>query len=379
MKNLNLIATATFGLEATVKREITRLGCDIAASSDGRIDFTGDFADLARANLWLRASDRILLKMGEFAATTFDQLFEQTKALPWEDFITADGHFTVTGKSIKSGLFSVPDCQSIVKKAVVERLKTKYNMDWFPETGPIYKIQVALLKDVATLTIDTTGAGLHKRAYRAITSAAPIKETLAAAMIELSYWRKDRILLDPMCGSGTIAIEAALMGKNIAPGLNRDFVSEGWPQIDAKIWKDAREEAKSKINNGEIAPIYARDIDKELVAQAKANAKAAGVDDLIQFEVSDVADIALPGEYGVMITNPPYGQRLGEAPQLRRIYGALKRLFPKDGTWSAYIITSDEEFEKHFGRRANAKRKLFNGATKTDYYQYQGPRPPKNN
>ena len=377
MSKLNFIATATFGLEATVKREITRLGCDITASADGRIDFTGDFADLARANFWLRASDRVLLKMGEFKATTFDELFEQTKALPWENFITSDGHFTVTGKSIKSGLFSVPDCQAIVKKAVVERLKTKYNIDWFPETGPIYKIQVALLKDMATLTIDTTGAGLHKRGYRAVTSAAPIKETLAAAMIELSYWRKDRILLDPMCGSGTIAIEAAMMAKNIAPGLNREFVSEGWPQIDSKIWKNAREEARDKINNSNIAPIFASDVDKELIAQAKANATAAGVADYIQFDVADVANIKLPGEYGVMITNPPYGQRLGEEGELRRIYAALRRLFPKGSTWSAYVITSDEDYERHFGRRANAKRKLFNGATKTDYYQYQGPRPPR--
>ena len=375
MKKLNLIATTTFGLEATVKREITRLGCDITAASDGRIDFTGDFADLARTNLWLRASDRVLLKMGEFTATTFDALFEQTKALPWEDFITADGHFTVTGKSIKSGLFSVPDCQAIVKKAVVERLKTKYNLDWFPETGPVYKIQVALLKDMATLTIDTTGAGLHKRGYRAVTSAAPIKETLAAAMIELSYWRRDRVLLDPMCGSGTIAIEAALMAKNIAPGLNRDFISEGWPQIDAKIWQQAREEARAAMYNDEIAPIYASDIDAGLVAQARANAAAVGVADFIKFDVADVAKITLPGEYGVMITNPPYGQRLGETDQLRHIYGALRRLFPKNTTWSAYVITSDEDFEKHFGRKANAKRKLFNGATKTDYYQYQGPRP----
>ncbi|MCL2376939.1 MAG: class I SAM-dependent RNA methyltransferase [Defluviitaleaceae bacterium] len=377
MDKLNLIATTTFGLEATVKREIGRLGCDITASSDGRIDFLGNFEDLARANIWLRASDRVLLKMGEFTATTFDELFEQTKALPWENFITADGHFTVTGKSIKSGLFSVPDCQAIVKKAVVERLKTKYHMDWFPETGPVYKIQVALLKDVATLTIDTTGDGLHKRGYRAVTSAAPIKETLAAAMIELSYWNKSRILLDPMCGSGTIAIEAALMAKNIAPGLSRSFVSESWPQIEAKIWQAARDEARATINPDEIAPIYANDVDAQVLEQAKANAKAAGVADFINFAVADVANITLPGEYGVVITNPPYGQRLGEDAQLRRIYAALKRLLPKDTTWSAYIITSDEEFERHFGRKANAKRKLFNGATKTDYYQYQGPRPPR--
>jgi putative N6-adenine-specific DNA methylase len=236
-----------------------------------------------------------------------------------------------------------------------------------------------LLKNAATLTIDTTGAGLHKRGYRAVTSTAPIKETLAAAMIELSYWRKNRVLLDPMCGSGTIAIEAALMAKNMAPGLSRAFVAEGWPQIDAKIWKDARQEARALINQDEIAPIFAADVNGELIAQARDNAKAAGVGEYVRFDVADVADIALPGDYGVMITNPPYGQRLGEAEQMRHIYNALKRLFPKDSTWSAYIITSDEEFEKFFGRKANAKRKLFNGATKTDYYQYQGPRPLRGN
>ena len=377
MDKLNLIATTTFGLEATVKREITRLGYNITASLDGRIDFSGDLAAIARTNLWLRASDRVLLKMGEFTATTFDQLFESVKALPWENFITQDGKFTVVGKSIKSTLFSVPDCQAIVKKAVVERLKTVYPTDWFAETGPVYKIQIALLKDTATLTIDTTGSGLHKRGYRAVTSAAPIKETLAASMIELSYWRKNRILLDPMCGSGTIAIEAALMAKNIAPGIKREFVSEDWPQISPKIWQEAREEAQSSIFNEEIAPIYAYDIDPKLIDQAKDNAKKAGVADLINFKAADVSNISLPGEYGVMITNPPYGQRLGGDEELRRIYAALKRLFPKDSTWSVYVITSDEEFEQRFGRRANAKRKLFNGATKTDYYQYHGPKPPR--
>lgn len=377
MDKLNLIATTTFGLEATVKREITRLGYDITASLDGRIDFAGDLPAIARTNLWLRSSDRVLLKMGEFTANTFDQLFEGAKALPWENFITQDGKFTVVGKSIKSTLFSVPDCQAIVKKAVVERLKTVYPTDWFAETGPVYKIQIALLKDTATLTIDTTGSGLHKRGYRAITSAAPIKETLAASMIELSYWRKNRILLDPMCGSGTIVIEAALMAKNIAPGINRQFISEGWPQIAPQIWKQAREEARNSIFNEEIAPIYAYDIDPKLVEQAKDNAKKAGVADLIHFGASDVANISLPGEYGVMISNPPYGQRLGGDEELRRIYNALKSLFPKDSTWSAYVITSDEEFEQRFGRKVNAKRKLFNGATKTDYYQYHGPKPPR--
>ena len=376
MDKLNLIATATFGLEATVKREITRLGYSIAASADGKVEFFGDIAAIPRANVWLRAADRVLLKMGEFRTKTFDQLFEQTKALPWEDFITEDGQFTVVGKSVKSTLFSVPDCQAIVKKAVVERLKTKYPVDWFAETGPVYKIQIALLKDVATLTIDTTGDGLHKRGYRTIASTAPIKETLAAAMIELSYWRRNRILLDPMCGSGTIPIEAALMAKNIAPGLNRAFVSEHWPQISSKIWADARDEARGAVYDGEIAPIFASDVDPRLVAQARDNAKKAGVADLIDFKTADIGDIKLPGEYGVMISNPPYGQRLGDDAGLKHIYANLQRLLPKNSTWSAYIITADEDFWRHFGRKADAMRKLFNGATKTDYYQYHGPRPP---
>ena len=375
MDKINLIATSTFGIEATVKREITSLGYDITASADGRLEFCGDAAAIARANIWLRSADRVLLKMGEFTATTFDELFERTKALPWESFITQDGHFTVVGKSIKSTLFSVPDCQAIVKKAVVERLKTKYPVDWFDETGPKYKIQVALLKDVATLTIDTTGDGLHKRGYRALTSAAPIKETLAAAMIELSYWRKHRILLDPMCGSGTIAIEAALMAKNIAPGLERTFVSEEWPQIGKNIWDAAREEARAAIFTSAIAPIFASDIDGKLIGQARDNAKKAGVERYIRFEKKPVANLEILSEYGVMISNPPYGQRLGQEDEILQIYADLGRLFPKDTTWSMYIITSDNEFEQHFGRKATARRKLFNGATKTVYYQYHGPKP----
>ncbi|MCL2620401.1 MAG: class I SAM-dependent RNA methyltransferase [Defluviitaleaceae bacterium] len=377
MNNLNFIATATFGLEATVKRELTKLGAKITGASDGRVDFSGSWADMARANLWLRASDRILLNMGDFTATTFDDLFEQTKALPWEDFITKDGKFTVEGKSIKSTLFSVPDCQAIVKKAVVERLKTKYKMDWFPETGAVYKIQVGLLRDVATLTIDTTGAGLHKRGYRETTSKAPIKETLAAGMLELSFWKRHKVLLDPMCGSGTIPIEVALIAKNIAPGLNRSFVSETWEQIDKSIWTDAREEAKSNIYTGEIAPIHASDIDAQVIAHAKESAVKAGVADLVNFTVSDIAKVKIPDDYSVLMTNPPYGQRIGTKGDLLKIYNHLARLVPKNSTSAAYIITSDEEFQTHFGRKADARRKLFNGATKTDYYQYHGPKPPR--
>jgi putative N6-adenine-specific DNA methylase len=321
MDNLNFIATATFGLEAVVKRELSRMDFKITSGSDGRVDFCGNFSDMARANIGLRAADRVLLVVGEFEARTFDELFEQTKALPWEDFISADGIFPVDGKSIKSALFSVPDCQAIVKKAVVERLKTKYKLDWFPETGPVYRIQVALLKDKATLTIDTTGAGLHKRGYRAITSKAPIRETLAAGMVDLSYWRPGRILLDPMCGSGTIPIEAALIAKNQAPGLSRNFVSEDWPQIDKNIWEEVRVGATALGRpSPETTPlIYASDIDPKLVAQAKNNAEKAGVADLISFSAADIANVELPGEYGVIITNPPYGQRLGDRQELPQV------------------------------------------------------------
>lgn len=372
----NYIATASFGLEATVKREVAGLGFGITGVLDGRIDFEGGFDAIPKANLWLRSADRLLLKMGEFDALTFDELFEGTKALPWDEFITIDGKFTVTGKSIKSQLFSVPDCQSIVKKAVVEKLKLKYKIDYFEETGPEYKIQVALLKNRVTLTIDTTGPGLHKRGYRPAAAPAPLKETMAAAMLELSYWRKDRVLCDPFCGGGTIAIEAALMAKNIAPGLNRTFVSEEWPQIPAMMWKNARGEAKAAIDTRFNPEIYAFDIDPRAISASERNAKNAGVRDCIRFETRGVGEVEAPVEYGVVVTNPPYGERIGEISEIRGLYKELKRAFG-NGKWSVYVITSDEEFEKYYGKKADAKRKLYSGMIKTDYYQFFGERPPK--
>lgn len=374
---LNLIATSTFGLEATVKREIAAMGYEISAVSDGRIDFHGDLSAVVNANLSLGASDRVLLNVGEFEAYTFDELFEKTKALNWQEWITKDGKFTVTGKSIKSKLFSVSDCQAIVKKAVVEKLKKFYRVDWFEETGPEYKIQVALLKDKVTLTIDTTGPSLHKRGYRNMSLTAPIKETLAYALIELSYWRKDRILFDPFCGSGTIAIEAAMKARNIAPGLFRSFACEGWPQIPKSLWIEGRKEKYEKINFEFMPEIFATDIDSTAIETAKRCANDAKVLDCIRFECKDIKDVVLPGEYGVVITNPPYGERLvseAEANELYRVLGSLVR--GKD-TWSAYVITSCEDFEKMYGKKADAKRKLFNGNVKTDYYQYYGKRPPK--
>ena len=377
MEKLNYIATSTFGLEATVKREVAHLGYEITSVSDGRIDFCGDITAIAEANLWLRCADRVILNVGEFNALTFDELFEGTKALPWERWITKDAKFTVTGKSVKSKLFSVSDCQAIVKKAVVERLKKTYHIDWFEETGAEYKIQVGLLRDTVTLTIDTTGPGLHKRGYREHHAEAPIKETLAAALVELSYYKKDRILLDPMCGSGTIPIEAALIAKNIAPGIKRRFVSETWAQIDKGIWQAAREKAKDSIDKSSKLQIYGSDLDGRAGVLAIHNAKRAGVADCITFDVKDLKDVKLPGSYGVAICNPPYGERIGKATTVEGLYRQIGATFAEDDTWSVYVLTSYEEFERLYGRRADAKRKLFNGMIKTDYFQFLGPRPPR--
>ena len=377
MPILHLIATTTFGLEASVKREIQKLGFSDIQVSDGRIDFTGDESAVPRANIWLRSADRVFLCIGEFKALTFDELFEGVKALPWDEWIPADGKFTVVGKSVKSQLFSVSDCQAIVKKAVVEKLKQKYHMEWFPETGAEYKIQVGLLRDVATLVIDTSGPGLHKRGYRQDSVIAPIKETLAAAMIELSYWRKDRVLLDPMCGSGTIPIEAALIAKNIAPGIMRRFAAEKWERLGAKIWDEARQEAKDAIDHNAVPRIYASDVDRRATDHAKRNAIKADVKRYIQFETKPLKDVVLPSEYGVAIMNPPYGERIGEKNDVEELYRGLGQLLGREPKWSTYVITSYEGFEKLFGRKADAKRKLFNGMLKTDYYQYYGERPPR--
>lgn len=377
MSKINLIASSTFGLEAVVKREILALGFENVKTYDGRVEFTGDEADIVKANLWLRCAGRVWIKMGSFTAVTFDQLFEQTKALPWGDWIPEDGKFTVIGKSVKSTLFSVSDCQAIVKKAVVEKLKQKYHTDWFDETGASYTIQVGILKDVVTLAIDTSGSGLHKRGYRENAMDAPLKETLASAMVQLSFWKKDRILLDPFCGSGTIPIEAAMLARNIAPGLNRKFACEQWERIGQQIWKEARIAAYKAIQYDVTPEIYGSDIDSQAIALAEENAVKAGVDDCIQFEVKSSRHVKLPGKYGVMITNPPYGERIGELKEVEQLYRALGELMKEDTTWSSYVITSMEYFESLFGRKADKKRKLFNGRIKTDYYQFEGPRPPK--
>ena len=378
MQKLNLTATTAFGLEAIVKRESEALRFTDIAVKDGRIDFKGNVETIATANLWLRSADRILLRMGQFTALTFDELFEQTKALNWADWIPKNGKFTVLGKSVRSKLFSMSDIQSIVKKSIVEKLKQTYHIEHFPEDGAEYTVQASLLKDTATLTIDTTGVrmGLHKRGYRAKSAIAPIKETMAAALISLSYWKPDRVLLDPTCGSGTIPIEAALMAKNIAPGLSRSFVSETWPQIESQVWKNARQQAYTSINTFAEPLIFGSDIDPAAIELAKANAIEAGVDDCINFEQKPLEQVALPGKYGIAISNPPYGERLGRMNEVHQLYANMGRLF-NDPTWSVYVLTSDEFFESAFGKKANAKRKLFNGNIKTDYYQYYGERPPK--
>ena len=379
MKKLELIATATFGLEAVVKRELQDLGFTDMAVSDGKVSFAAHIKAIPRCNLWLRSADRLLVKIGEFKALSFDELFEKTKALPWGDWITHDGKFTVNGKSVKSQLFSISDCQAIVKKAVVEKLKEKYAVDWFKETGYEFTIQVALLNDIATLTIDTSGTGLHKRGYRQEAGEAPLKETLAAAMVQLSYWNKERVLLDPFCGSGTIPIEAAMIGRNIAPGLNRKFVSEAWPVVHKSFWKEARMEAFNAIDQDTPIRIFASDIDKSAITVASENAFAAGVDDCIQFTVKPLQKVTLKEKYGVVITNPPYGERLGTAKDIMALYQNMGKILNADPTWSVYVLTAEENFENLYGARAHRKRKLYNGNIKVDYYQFYGERPPKRN
>lgn len=376
MSKLELIATATFGLEAVVKREIENLGFRVLKSEDAKITYLGDERAIVKSNLWLRCADRVLVKLGEFNALSFEELFQQTKALPWEEWIPEDGKFTVTGTSVKSKLHSIPDCQAIVKKAIVEKLKETYHCQWFEETGPEYVVKVTLLKDRATITLDTSGAGLHKRGYRVKDVAAPIKETLAAAMVQLSFWKEGRLLLDPFCGSGTIPIEAALIGKNIAPGLNRKFLSEQWPSIPAGFWKEERKAAFEAIRNDAEIRIQASDILPAAVKAARENAAEAGVDDCIDFHIRPLKDVRFEENYGIVICNPPYGERIGDKGEIRRIYADLKKDFEHNPTWSLYLITTDKDFETlAMGRPADRRRKLYNGRLEVTYYQYYGTKP----
>ncbi|MED4000631.1 class I SAM-dependent RNA methyltransferase [Priestia aryabhattai] len=379
MAKYKIIATAAMGIEALVAKEVRALGyeCEV---DNGKVIFEGDELAIARCNLWLRTADRIKVQVGQFKARTFDELFEQTKALNWGDYLPVDAQFPVSGKSVKSKLFSVSDCQSIVKKAIVDSVKKHYNKTtgWLEETGSTFKIEVALLKDVATLTIDASGAGLHKRGYRVGQGEAPLKETLAAALIMLTPWNANRPFVDVFCGSGTIAIEAALIGQNIAPGFNRDFLSEEWPWMSASIWDKAREEAEDLANYDQVLDIAGHDIDHRMVKVAEQNAFEAGLGDLIQFKQMQVRDFTTPKEYGIIIGNPPYGERLSDRPSVEKMYAEMGEAFSKLDTWSIYMLTSHEQFEQYYGKKATKKRKLFNGFIKTDYYQYWGPRPPRN-
>ena len=376
---MELIATATFGLEAVVRREIEALGYEIIKTEDGKVTFSGDEEAIVKANLWLRSADRVLLKMAEFEAKTFEELFQQTKAIYWERLIPLDGRFTVTCSTVKSQLHHPPSIQSIAKKAIVERMKLAYGFEHFKETGADYTVKVTLLKDRVTLTVDTTGAGLHKRGYRISDTPAPIKETLAAALIELSFWNRDRLLVDPCCGSGTIPIEAALIAGNIAPGLNRKFVSEDWGYISKDIWKKERKAAfEAIIPASEIkGRIIARDIDQRAVNAARENAAEAGADEYIEIERGDIADFR-PEAFasnGVIVTNLPYGVRIGSDAEIQKIYGALRGLCSENPAWSVFAITSDKEMEKAMGRKANRRRKLYNGNIETTYYQFHGVKP----
>lgn len=371
-KQIKLIATAAMGLESVVADEVRNLGYEVEVDN-GKVIFEAPISAIPRCNLWLRTADRVKLVVGEFTATTFDELFEGTKALPWENYISEDGQFPVSGKSVKSTLFSVPDCQKIVKKAIAERLKRKYGMITnMPETGAMYKVEVSLLKDTALLTLDTSGVGLHKRGYRVGQGEAPLKETMAAALVQLTNWRPEYTLLDPFCGSGTILIEAALIGQNIAPGFNREFDAEEWSFIRNKYWNDAFQEAEDLAKYDQKLDITGTDIDHKMIEIAKANSIEAGLGDLINWKQMQVSDLTIKQENGYIIANPPYGQRIGDVEEVKKMYADMGAVMKQHPSWSVYVLTAYEAFEKEYGQQATKKRKLFNGFIKTDYYQYFG-------
>ena len=373
MNTIKLIATTAFGLEAVLRQELEALGFKDLKTTDGRIEFPADFSDIPKANLWLRSADRVLLKLAEFTATDFDQLFDPVGDLPWERWIPKDGKITVVGKSAKSKLMSVRTCQSMIKKAVIKRLQPKYKVDRFSESGSEFIINFSIFKDVVQLTLDTTGPGLHRRGYRTHAGEVPMKETLAAALILLSSWDQNKILIDPMCGSGTILIEAALMARNIAPGLNREFISEHWAFLDQKLWKEARAWAKKSIRPSGEVKMFGFDSDNERILNGKGNAKRAGVQDDIVFKRQDLADWQIEQEAGVVITNPPYGLKLSPDTDLVPLYTALNRVLESKKQWAFYIITADTDFPQHFKRsRPDKIRKLYNGPIEVSYFQYYG-------
>lgn len=374
MARIQLIATAPMGLEAIVAKEVKDLGYTEVQVENGRVSFWADERAISRANLWLRTADRVLVCLGEFPATTFDELFEGTRHLPWEEWIPENGNFHINGRSHNSQLSSVPACQKIVEKAIVERLKQKYRLDWFPKTGAKYSVEVSLLKDVATLTLDTTGVGLHKRGYRKLAAEAPIKETLAAAMILLSKWHPERPFMDPCCGSGTIPIEAALIAHNIAPGLHRAFDAQRWDRVPSELWDEVRDEAFDLANYERKVEIVGSDISAEVLELAQQHLRAAGLSKSVTLRNMAAQAVKPDSKYGYLITNPPYGERLGEREAVEELYRDLGKLYKvRMPDWSAFIITAHKGFEPLFGRRADKKRKLYNGRIECDLYMYHGP------
>lgn len=376
MDKFEIVITTLFGLEALAAREVRRLGYETVSVEDGRVTFYGDWEAVCRANMWIRTGERVLIKTAEFEAVTFDELFERTKAVDWGHFIGKNDAFPVKGYSLKSTLASVRDCQSIIKKAVADSLSTEYGISWLPEDGVTYQIQFSIFKDKVSLMIDTSGEGLHKRGYRQLSNVAPLKETLAAAMVELSHWKYEYPLCDPFCGSGTIPIEAAMIKRNIAPGISREFAFNEFSQVDNCLWDKVKDEAKS-LERDVPLEIYAYDIDSDTVELAKNNAVKAGVGEFVVPERGDARKINFDMPYGTIICNPPYGERIGEIKECEKLYKDLGVNFKKLDKWSYYIITSNENFEKLFGKKANKKRKLYNGMIKCNLYQFFGERPPK--
>ena len=379
MKTFELLVPCHFGLEAVLKKEIYDLGYEISKVEDGRITFLGDEEAICRANIFLRTAERVMIQVGRFRATTFEELFQGIKAIPWEEYIPEDGKFWVKkASSINSKLFSPSDIQSIAKKAMVERMKLKYNKEWFAEDGAPYPVRIFLLKDEVTVALDTSGESLHKRGYRTMTSKAPLTETLAAALILLTPWRPDRILVDPFCGSGTFPIEAAMIAANIAPGMNREFTAEKWTNlIERKMWYECVKEAQDMIDVTVEVDIQGYDIDGEVIKAARENARRAGVDHMIHFQQRAVADLHHPKKYGFVITNPPYGERLEEKANLPELYTQIGKAYQNLDSWSMFLITSYEDAERYIGRKADKNRKIYNGMLKTYFYQFMGPKPPK--
>lgn len=381
MKQFEYISPCHFGLEAILKREITDLGCEITKVEDGKVTYKGDENTCARANMFLRTTERVLLKVASFKAETFDELFERTKEIPWEEYFPKDAKFWVAkANSVNSKLFSPSDIQSIMKKAMVERMKLKYKQEWFEESGSSYPLRVTILKDEVTVCIDTSGESLHRRGYRKLTSKAPITETLAAALIMLTPWNKDRILVDPFCGSGTIPIEAALIGAKIAPGINRTFLAETWTEMyPASSWAQVRQEANDLVQRDIEMTIQGYDLDGEIIKAARQNARFAGVEPLIHFQQKPLKELSSSKKYGFIITNPPYGERLEEKQELPGLYKEMGKVFQALDSWSYYIITAFEDAQKYIGKQPDKNRKIYNGMMKTYFYQYMGPKPPKQN